>query len=281
MAEPRQPSQPDDRGLPAEIDFDVARVARVRDFLAGGEANFESDRKAIEYAATDQPGGMDAARATVRSMGAFMSRSVRFLAMGEGVRQYLYIGAPIPTTDDVHVVAQRLAPDSRIVYVGDDPVVLAHAHALRRSGTPEGAAEYVHGALSRLPEMLQRSAATLDFSRPVAVLLLGTLAFIAEEKNPHGLMAELRAALPSGSFLVIAHTTDLYDGVVEACERLSDALQVPFVVRTQPEIARFFDGLELVEPGLVQIDQWRSGPDPLFPDDPFPVPLVAALGRKP
>jgi S-adenosyl methyltransferase len=280
VTEPQPPPSPDRRAIPAEIDFDAARLARVRDFLAGGEANFEADRKAIEHAASDQPGGMDAARATVRSMGAFMARSVRYLATEHGVRQYLYIGAPIPTADDVHVVARRLAPESRIVYVGDDPVGLAHAHSLRKASGALGAADYVHGALTRLPQMLERSAATLDFTRPVAVLPLGTLAFVPEEDDPHGIVAELGAALPTGSFLIVAHTTDLYDGVVAACKRLSETLQMPFVVRTQPEIARFLDGLELVDPGLVQIDHWRPDPDNPPPDEPFPVPLVAALGRK-
>jgi S-adenosyl methyltransferase len=266
----------------AEIDFEVAYPARVRNVLAGGDANFAADREAIEYVTTDMPGGMEAARATVRSLATFTNRAVRFLASEKDVRQYIVFDAPIPTANpnDVHVAAQRLAPDSRIVYVGDDPVVLAHSHSLRKS-SPSGAAEYVHSTLGRLPDLLEQAAATLDFTRSIAVLLVITLTFVPDEKDPYGIMAELRAALAPGSFLVVAHTTDLYDGVVASGDRLSKTLQVPYVVRTRAEIERFLDGLELVDPGLVQIDQWHPDPDLAPLGDPLPVPVLAAVGRRP
>jgi hypothetical protein len=165
------------------IDVCVARPARVRNFLGGGEANFESDRRAIEYAAGDMPGGMEAARATVRSLGTFMVRAVRYLGGECGVRQYMNLGTPIPTADDVHVVAQHMAPESRIMYFGNDPVVMAHAHSLRRS-TRDGVAGYVHTKLRHPDELLEKAAATLDFASPVAVMLLGTLAFVPDEHDP-------------------------------------------------------------------------------------------------
>jgi hypothetical protein len=279
VAEPSDASGDEPR-KPVEIDFEVARPMRVRNVLAGGDANFAADREAVEYITSDYPGGVEAARATVRSFGAFVGRAVGFLAGEREVRQYIVVDTPIPTAADVHVVAQRLAPDSRIVYVADDPVVLAHAHSLRKT-SPRGAAEYVHGSLGRLPGVLEQAAATLDFDRPIAVLLLVTLACMPDERDPHGIMAELREALAPGSFLVVAHTTDLYDGVVAACKRLSESLQVPYVVRTDAEIERLLHGLELVEPGLVQIDQWRPDPDEPPPDDPLPVPVLVAVGRRP
>jgi hypothetical protein len=208
-----------------------------------------------------------------------MVRAVRHLARERGVRQYMNIGTPIPTADDVHVVAQRIAPESRIVYVGNDPVVLAHAHSLRKS-TPDGVAAYVHGTLRRPDELLEQAAATLDFASPIAVMLLGTLAFVPDEHDPHGIAAKLQEALPAGSYLVVAHTTDLYKGVTESAERLSEVLGSPFVVRPRAEITRFFDGLDIVEPGLVQIDQWRPDPEDPPPDLRYPVPILAAIGRK-
>jgi hypothetical protein len=262
------------------IDVCVARPARVRNFLGGGEANFESDRRAIEYAAGDMPGGMEAARATVRSLGTFMVRAVRYLGGECGVRQYMNLGTPIPTADDVHVVAQHMAPESRIMYFGNDPVVMAHAHSLRRS-TRDGVAGYVHTKLRHPDELLEKAAATLDFASPVAVMLLGTLAFVPDEHDPHGIVAKLQEALPAGSYLVVAHTTDLYKGVTEAAERLSETLGEPFVVRSRARIARFFDGLDIVKPGLVQIDQWRPDPNAPPPDMPYPVPILTGIGCKP
>jgi hypothetical protein len=281
MTEPTDPSVPGDPGRePADIDTSVAHPARVRNFLAGGVDNFAADRKAVEHAASDYPGGMAAARATVRSLADFMVRAVRHLATECGVRQYLHIGTPIPTADDVHVIAQRVAPESRIVYVGNDPVVLAHAHSLRKS-TPAGAAAYVHTTLRRTDELLDQAAATLDFTKPIAVMLLGTLAFVPDEHDPHGIMTKLREALAPNSYLVVAHTTDLYKGVVEAGKRLSDTMGEPFVVRTRAEISRFFDGTDLLDPGLVQIDEWRPDPEQPVPDDPLPVPILSAVAITP
>jgi hypothetical protein len=235
------------------------------------------------------PGGMDLARATIRSMGGYVVRAVQQLASERDVDQYLHIGTPIPTAEDVHVVAQRVVPHARIVYVGDDPVVLAHAHALRKS-TPSGAGEYVHGRLSDIPGLLQRAAETLDLDRPVGLILVGTLSFVADKHDPHGMVRELMAALSSGSYLVVAHSSDMYEGIAGAAERVNEVVRGKFKLRSRDEIMRFFDGLELIEPGLVQIDEWR--PDPRPSDDgtagsepeggtTWPVPLYAGVARKP
>lgn len=282
----RPPPDPEPRGrepVETEIDTSVAHPARVRNFLAGGEANFNADRKAAEHAAGDMPGGMDLARATVRSLGGFMIRAVQHLVSEHGVDQYLHIGTPIPTAEDVHVVAQRVVPQARIVYVGDDPVVMAHAHSLRR-GSPSGAASYIHGTLGDPQRLLDRSAETLDLSRPIAVLLIGTLAFVPDKSDPWGITTRLLDALTPGSCLVLAHTSDLYEGIVEAGERLSETLKTPFVVRSRAKIVRFFDGLELLDPGLVQIDKWHRSETPPALDPGakrWPVPILAGIGRKP
>lgn len=280
MTEAPAPAEPGKD--PIEINTDVARPARVQNYLAGGDDNFAADREAATYAATDYPGGMDAARATVSSLAGFMVRAVRYLAGERGVRQFLHTGTPIPTAEDVHVVAQRVAPESRIVYVGDDPVVLAHAHSLRKS-SPTGAAAYVHSTLRRPDELLEQAAATLDLDRPIAVMLLATLGFIPDEYDPHGILGQLLASLAPGSYVVLAHTAnDIHEGVAEAAERLSKVLGRRYVVRSHPDILRFLRGLDLVDPGLVQIDQWR--PDPNQPPPPateHPVPIYAAVASKP
>jgi hypothetical protein len=276
-AELPEPAEPAD---PAGIDPNVARPARVRNYLAGGDDNFAADRDAIEQVSADYPGGMDAARATVRSLAAFMVRAVRHLAAEQGIRQFLHTGTPIPTAEDVHVVAQRVAPESRIVYVGDDPVVLAHAHALRRS-SPSGAAAYVHATLRQPEDLLEQAAETLDFTQPVALMLLATLGFVPDEYDPQGIVAKLLGALAPGSYMVVAHTTDdLHEGVAEAAERLSRTLGRRYVVRSHAEVMRFLQGLELVEPGLVEIDEWRPDPAQPVPEGP-PVPIYAAVALKP
>jgi S-adenosyl methyltransferase len=294
MIEPSLPVDPRDepadgagRGDPdtdAEIDTDVetdvARPARVRNYLAGGDDNFAADRKAVDRAVADYPGGMEAARATVRSLAAFMVRAVRYLAAERGVRQFLHIGTPIPTAEDVHVVAQRIAPESRIVYVGNDPLVLAHAHSLRKS-TPSGAAAYVDGTLRRPHELLERAAATLQLDRPVAVMLLATMGFVPDRHDPHGIVSRLLSPLSPGSHLVLAHTTDdLHEGVAEAADRLSESMGERYTVRSHAEVLRFFTGLELVAPSLVQIDQWRPDPEQAVPEDEPPVPIYAGVGVK-
>lgn len=269
---------------PVEIDTSIAHPARLRNVLAGGNDNFTADRKAAEYAAGQMPGGFEAARATIRSMGAFVVRVVQHLSEG-GVDQYIHIGAPIPTAEDVHVVAQRVVPEARIVYVGDDPVVLAHAHALRQS-SPTGAAAYVHGKLSDIPGLLRGAAETVDLDRPVGLLLVGTLSFVADKHDPHGMVKRLMGALCSGSYLAVGHSSAMYEGIAEAAQRVNEQVRGTFQLRTRDEIMAFFDGLELIEPGLVQIDQWRpTGDGPTGREaailEKWPVPLYAGVGRKP
>jgi len=244
-----------DRAIPA-IDTTRAHPARIYDYWLGGKDNFAVDREAAELALSAYP---DLAKA-VQSNRAFLGRAVRFLT-GEGVRQFLDVGTGIPAADNTHEVAQREAPDSRIVYVDNDPIVLLHAQALLKS-TPEGACDYIQADLRDPDAILAAAARTIDFGRPVALMLLAVLQFILDEQDPYGLVSRLVAALPSGSYLVISHPTDDFNPNKGASmkvynERSADQA----VVRDKAATARFFDGLELLEPGLVPVARWRPDSD--------------------
>jgi hypothetical protein len=284
---------------PAVLDIDtrVSRPARLHNYLAGGAGNFAVDREAAEKLSASLPDGLDTVRAAVRSLGDFTERAVRHLVAEAGVEQLLYVGMPVPTGQEVHEIAQGFAPSARVVYVGNDPVVLAHAHTLKRSA-PEGATAYVQGSLREPASIWADAGRTFDLSQPIAVLVPLTLCFVPDDADPYGVMAELLEPVPSGSHLMIAHpTTDIPTaGMDEATESLAEALEEPYVVRSRADIARFVEGLDLVPPGLVQIDSWRPptrppspSPSPLPSRLPSPaappptpvLPIYAALARKP
>jgi len=267
---------------PFAIDFSVAHPARLQSFLSGGESYFAADREAAEEMAAALPSGIDTARSVIRALGAFVGRSVRYLAGEAGIGQFLNIGAAPPGEKQVHDVAQEAMPDARFVHVSDDPVVLAESHALRRCSS-EGVAAYVHGGLADLPKVLEQTADTLDLAKPVAVLLVTTLNFVPDESDPHATVARLVRALAPGSHLLVAHPSfDIAaEGMPEASARLNQTLNVPWVVRSRDEIARFFDGLDMVDPGLVPIDEWRpDGGNPPPAGRRVP-PIFGGLGRKP
>lgn len=274
-------SSRDSDRAPLDVDISRPRPARLLDYLAGGEGNFAVDREAADYLSSALPGGIDTARANVQAVEAFMVTVVRYLANDAGIRQFLNIGVSIPTANDLHEVAQAAAPDSRVVYVGSDPVVLAHAHERRRS-TPEGATAYIHATLHDPDEILRQAATVLDLTRPVAVMLLVTLNLVPDARDPYGIVNRLLGKVTSGSYLVIAHTTDEIpaEGMGEAVRRLSETLREPYVVRTHREVLEFFDGLEAVGPGLVQIDRWHPH-DGELPDAERLIPIYAGVGRKP
>ena len=264
------------RGEPVDIDRQAANAARVYDYLLGGTANFEVDRAAGEQSSAAFPGGIDGARASVRSNRDFLARAVRYLAGEVGIRQFLDLGTGIPNEHNVHHLAQQVAPDARVVGVDYDPVVLAHAHELLRS-TPEGAVAFIDGDFREPEAVLEQAADTLDFSRPVAVMLVAILHLIDDDNDPYGLVGRLMDAVPSGSYLAMTHlTNDLLD-MAETARILTEAMREPMVLRTRAEFARFFDGLELVEPGVVPVDEWR-------PDTPPTGTFIAhyaAVARKP
>jgi len=253
-------------------------VARVYDYLLGGKANFKVDREAAERAYAAWPGGLDGVRADARAHRAVLGRVVRYLAGDAGIRQFLDIGTGVPKENNVHEVAQRVAPQSRVVYVDRDPIVLAHAHTLLR-GTPEGLTRYISGELRDPEAILAQAAETLDFSRPAAVLLFGILHFFSDGDEPVSVVAQLAARLAPGSYVAITHLArDVSgDALVETFKRLNAEMAESVVLRTQAEVAALFGGLEIIEPGVVQLPQWHPDADAPAPG---PLPMWCGVGRK-
>jgi hypothetical protein len=202
---------------------------------------------------------------------------VRYLAGEEGIRQFLDIGTGLPTVDNTHEVAQPVAPEARIVYVDNDPLVLAHARALLTS-TPEGATNYIDADL-RDPDTIGAEAArTLDFGRPVGLMLMGILGHIQNCGEARAIVRRLVAALPSGSYLVHYDSTDTEEKLKAAQEGYDDTGAIPYVLRGPEQIARYFDGLELVEPGIVSCPLWRPEATPF--GEPRPTHVYGGVGRK-
>jgi hypothetical protein len=246
----------------AGLDTSVAHPARVYDYWLGGKDNFAADREAAERVLAAAPG----LRFRVRANRAFLGRATRYLAAEAGIRQFLDIGTGIPTADNTHEVAQRAAPDSRVVYVDNDPIVLLHAQALLRS-TPQGATDYLQADLRDPGMILDRAAAVMDLDQPVAVMLLGVLHLIQDSEDPWGIVARLMTAMPAGSYLAISHPAiDIHHAQANAQRVYNERVSTPQTLRTREEVARFFTGLELVEPGLVQVHQWRPDPGDFTPE---------------
>jgi hypothetical protein len=250
----------EDAVVDADYPFDtsVAHPARVYDYWLGGKDNFAADREAAEAVIAARPSILF----DIRANRAFLGRAVRWLAAEAGVRQFLDIGTGIPAADNTHQVAQGVAPTSRIVYVDNDPIVLVHARALLTSNA-EGATAYLEGDLRQPEPILAGAAKTLDFEQPIAVLLIGVLHLIADAENPNEIINTLMAAVPSGSYLALTQpASDINAEVVaEGARRYNQHVSTKQTRRNHAETARFFDGLELVEPGLVQVHRWRPDPD--------------------
>ena len=254
---------------------DEPHSARIYNYWLGGKDNYPADRAMGDQILSLLPmiGEM-----AVQNR-AFLQRTVRFLAEERGIRQFLDIGTGLPTADNTHEVAQRAAPESRIVYVDHDPLVLAHARALLTS-TPEGHTAYVDADLRDPAAILNEAAEHLDLTRPVALTLLGLLFHIPDD-SVYDIVRDLAAALPSGSHVVITHSTDAATGgaMEEAVRQWNEASSTPIVLRTPEQIERFFEGLELVEPGLVSIPMWR--PDPTDIGEPRFMDEFGAVARQP
>lgn len=236
------------------INTTVPHPARVYDYFLGGQDNFEADRLAAEAAIKAFPNTAESARAAR----AFLRRVVHFLAAEAGIRQFLDIGAGLPSGENVHQVAQSAAPDAKVVYVDHDPIVLLHAQALLTSSA-EGATAYLDADLRDPQKILSEAAGTLDFARPMGVLLLGVLHSIGDQHDPHGIIRRLMQGVPGGSYLAICHlTADIYPELAEFARALNERqLDAPLVLRDHAQVTSFFDGLELVEPGVVQLSKWR------------------------
>ena len=259
----------------AAIDTTVAHQARIYDYWLDGKDNFAVDREAAEQAIAAYP----AILRGVRAQRAFLARAVRYLAEEAGIRQFLDIGTGIPTANNTHEVAQAAAKDARVVYVDNDPMVLAHARALL-TGVPEDSTAYLDADLREPDKILARAAELLDFRRPVAVLLIGILQLIPDAADPHAIVARLVEAVPPGSWLAVYHpASDIdQDRVAEAVRRVNARTAGTTTLRTHAEIARFLDGLQLAEPGLVQVHRWQPGS--AVADDGEQIAAYAGLARK-
>jgi hypothetical protein len=260
---------------PLTFDTSVAHQARMYDYYLGGKDNYAADRAAAEARIKVHPDVVFTARANR----AFLGRAVRYLAAEAGIRQFIDIGTGIPTAGNTHQVAQAIAPESRVVYVDYDPIVLAHARALLTSSEP-GDTEYIDADLRDTDTILDRAAELLDFTKPVAITLVAILHAIPDSDDPHAVVARLLDAVPSGSYLAISHIgSDLIDP--QAQQRLEDIasrmIQQQFTYRTREQVTRFFQGTDLIAPGLVRVEEWHPGPPARTAGRSF---MWGALGRK-
>ncbi|MGC4806253.1 SAM-dependent methyltransferase [Micromonospora sp. DT233] len=274
---PTAGTHPSDR-----IDTTVAHPARRYNYLLGGKDNFQADRDSADEMAAAFP----TIRTTALENRRFLQRAVGYLTREAGLRQFLDIGTGIPTADNTHEVAQRIAPQTRVVYVDNDPIVLAHARALLTS-SPEGATAYIDADL-RDPEKIlahPELRRTIDLGQPVALMLVAILHFLPDPDDPYALVRHLVDALPSGSYLAASHATHEYlpPPVAEKAKATTrnGGPEELLRMRSRAEITRFFDGLEVVEPGIVSVAQWRAEqeaePRPSVAD----VSMYGAVARKP
>ncbi len=258
-----------------ELDTGVPQSARVYDFLLGGKDNYEADRAVGAALVAQAP----ALSVMVRAQRALLARLVRYLVREAGVTQFLDIGTGIPSADNVHEVAQALAPDSRVLYVDNDPIVLAHARALMRS-TSAGHTAFVHADVRRPEEILGHPTlpAVIDSSRPVALLLIGIVHHLRDDDAPYDVVRTLVDWLPSGSYLaVVTPSADFDPSMMASIAATAERSGIPYVPRSKADTERFFAGLELVDPGVVPILGWRPDEEPA---DVRAVHGWAGLARK-
>jgi hypothetical protein len=262
----------DDSVIARDVNPSVPTIARVYDYWLGGKDNFAVDRELAEKFVRADP----MAREGVRSNRAFLGRAVRFLAAEAGITQFLDIGTGIPTANNTHEVAQRTDAACRVVYVDNDPMVLAHARALLTSVTAPTA--YVDADARDTGKILVQAAETLDFTQPVAVMLIGLLHCIPDADNPHRVVADLVQAVPPGSYLAISHpASDIHaDEMAKGAAMMNESLASPLTFRPYEDVFTFFEGLDLVAPGIVPTTQWR--PDPGA--DTRPLPGWVGVARK-
>jgi O-methyltransferase involved in polyketide biosynthesis len=281
-------SDPDGRGLwvpnlgappslqtSSAIDTTVAHSARIWNYWLGGKDNYAIDRQIGDRVQAILPSIVTQARADR----AFLGRAVRYLTGEHRIRQFLDIGTGLPTAENTHQVAQRSVPESRVVYVDNDPVVLAHAQALLTS-TPHGACDYVQADLHQPHAIVHAASRTLDFAQPIAVMLLGIVHHITDTDEAHAIVQHLVEAVPPGSFLAINHATNAVhkSASEEAAQVWNRFGKPPITLRTPAQITDFFTGLELTEPGVVSCSQWRPEARPW--GDPEPVDEFCGIARK-
>jgi len=271
----------------SRIDVTRPHTARIWNYWLGGKDYYLVDRNAGEHIRQLHPG----IGAYALADRLFLGRAVRHLADDLGIRQFLDIGTGLPTADNTHEVAQRVAPESRIVYVDNDPLVLAHARALLTS-TPEGRTDYLDADLRDVDSILEYAMKSLDFTQPIALMLLGVVIFLGDDEDPHGVVRRLVDALPAGSHLVLSHTiTSPAMPDVDEAVAFWNANGTPALTQRTPEqVTRFFDGTELLEPGVVSCSRWRPEPpaggsperagESGEPAEPEEVAMYGGVGRK-
>ena len=271
----RHESGPAGAPTPDELNSHIPHSARVWNYLLGGKDNYAADRATVDQVLTVNPNMAVQARADRD----FLGRTVRFLAGEQGVRQFLDIGTGLPTVDNTHEVAQRVAPECRIVYADNDPLVLIHARALLTS-SPEGMCDYIDVDLHDAEQVVARATELLDFSQPIAVMLVGILHHIEDTDDSYAIVRRLVDAVPPGSWLVVNHPTSVVHG--EPAERSARTWnesggRPPLILRTPEQITRYFDGMELVPPGVVSCSRWRPEPPVTHPGE---VDAFCGVARK-
>ncbi len=273
MADERFPEQHSEPTV--KIKHDVPHSARIWNYWMGGKDNYEVDRVAGDAFVAVFPDIV-----TVAKQGRqFLIRAVRFLAGEAGMRQFLDIGTGLPTMQNTHQVAQQVAPESRIVYVDNDPLVLAHARALLVNTTPEGVTTYVDADFHHPDLIISKACTLLNFTQPVAVMFMGVLGHVVEFDKMRSIVARVMAAVPSGSYLALWDGTDTNKAALEATENYAETGGIPYNLRSPEQVEQCFEGLEMVEPGLVPITQWR--PDTTEIGQAEPIDAYGAVARKP
>jgi len=270
---PQSSVSPAAEPMSERIDTTRPHSARFWNYFVGGKDHYEVDREIGDQIKNFFPGLVDVAVAGRQ----FLRRSVRHLVEERGIRQFLDIGTGLPTADNTHQVAQSFAPDARIVYVDNDPLVLAHARALLTS-TPEGVTDYVDADLYQPEAVLAQAAKTLDFDKPVALMLLGILGHANDFDHARDVVGRLMAGLPSGSHLVVYDGTRTSEGMIAAEKAYIESGAVPYYVREPEQIATLFDGLQWVEPGFVRLSEWH--PDEESATVPADVDAFGGAGYK-
>ncbi|GAA3750402.1 SAM-dependent methyltransferase [Plantactinospora mayteni] len=261
-----------DPELAARLQFEVPHAARIWNYWMGGKDNFQADRAAGAAVAEVYPEIVVMARQSRR----FLIRAVRHLAAEAGIRQFLDVGTGLPTMQNTHEVAQRVAPESRIVYVDNDPMVLVHARALLASTTLEGLTNYVHADYHDPEKILAKAAEALDFREPVAVMFMGVLGYEPDLDVVRSIVGRMLEPLASGSHLVLWDGSDTSPAVVDGADKLVESGGAPYILRSPEQLASCFEGLTMVEPGLVPITRWR--PDD---SDAEHIDAYGAVARKP
>ena len=256
---------------PPGIDISTPHAARLWNYWMGGKDNFAADRAAGDAVAAAYPDIVTMAQVSRQ----FLIRVVSFLAGEAGITQFLDIGAGLPTMQNTHEVAQRIAPQSRVVYVDNDPLVLVHARALLGNTTPEGVTAYVDADYNEPDSIIAEAQKVLDFSQPVAVMFMGVLGYVAKLDDMCQIVDRTMASVPSGSYLVLWDGTATGEAVVEGGAKLAEAGAVPYYLRSPEELGQCFERMDMESPGLVQITQWR--PDT---DDVEHIDAYGAVARK-